>query len=64
MGRATKLAADLGRQNPQQNELPSLATLSDCMHLNPIPALFLSLVPLCLSLEHAGVDMDLYTSVD
>ena len=64
MGRATKLAADLGRQNPHQNELPSLATLSECMHLNPIPALFLSLVPLCLSLEHAGVDMDLYTSVD
>ena len=34
------------------------------MHLNPILALFLSLVPLALALEHAGVDMDLYTSVD
>jgi len=33
------------------------------MHLNPILALFLSLVPLALALEHAGVDMDVYTSV-
>ena len=34
------------------------------MHLNPILALFLSFVPLALALEHAGVDMDPYTSVD
>lgn len=34
------------------------------MHFNPVLALFLSLVSLCLSLEHAGVDMDVYTSDD
>lgn len=33
------------------------------MHLTPTLALFLSLVSLCLCLEHAGVDMDVYTSV-